>query len=88
MNVFSDSLTVRFDPKTKSLFIAPDAEKKNGEPLVQVREETYSAMTFDEAAEFVGARILLLMPGMRKRFDAEIQRMASSETGKGLRKGD
>jgi hypothetical protein len=83
MDVLSDVLTVRFDSKSNSLMILrPD----DAQPLVQVRHETYSAMSFDEAAEFVGARILLLMPEMRKQFDAEIKQMASSETGKGLRK--
>ncbi len=86
MDFLSETLTVRFDATTKSLLILHPDKEKIAQPLVQVREETYSTMSFDEAAEFIGARILLLMPAMRKHFDADIQRLASSETGKGLKK--
>jgi hypothetical protein len=83
MDVLSNVLTVRFDPASKSLMIL---RSDDAAPLVQVSEETYSQMSFEEAAEFVGARLLLLMPGMRDQFDNEIKKMASSETGKGLNK--
>jgi hypothetical protein len=85
MNFLSPILTIRFDATSKSILIYHPDKSQFPDPLVTIREETYSAMTFEEAAEFVGSRILLLIPGMREQFKDELARLASSETGKGFR---
>lgn len=81
MNFLSDTLIVKYDRSTKSLLISHPDTKEFGQPLVNIREETYSAMTLEEVSEFIGARILLLIPEMRQQFKDEIERLASSEHG-------
>lgn len=82
MNFFSDTLVVRFDEATRSVLIThPDIESFP-HPFVTIREETYSSMTFDEISEFLGARLLLLIPAMREQFKAQIEARANSEFGK------
>jgi hypothetical protein len=82
MTFLSDTLIVKYDRSTKSLLILHPDTNEFAQPLVNIREETYSAMTLDEASEFIGARILLLIPEMRQQFKEEIARLASSEHGK------
>ena len=82
MKFLSDTLVVRFDQATKSLLIMHPDKEAFPHPLVNIREETYSSMSLDEASEFVGARILLLIPEMRQQFREEIDRLASSDHGK------
>jgi hypothetical protein len=78
MNFLSDQLTTRFDPKTRSVVIEHPDKVAFPAPLVQIREETYGAMSFDECAKFLGARVVLLMPALREHFKAEIERMKNS----------
>lgn len=75
MNVLTDSLVVRYDERLKSLVIEHRDKREFTTPLVQVREETFARMNFEECAQFVGARLLLLMPSMREHFKEEIRQM-------------
>ena len=75
MNFLSDLLNVRYDDKLKSVVIEHPDKGEFPTPLVQVREETYAGMTFEKLAEFLGARLLLLMPAMRDHFKQDIERM-------------
>lgn len=81
MNFFSDKLIVNFDNETKSLLISHPDVQEFPYPLVTLREETYSSMSFDEFAAFLGARLLLLMPAMREQFETQIEKRANSEFG-------
>lgn len=85
MDFLSETLVVRFDYTSKSLLICHPDKTKFPDPLVTIREATYSEMEFEEACEFIGSRILLLMPGMRDHFKSALDRMANSETGKGFK---
>jgi len=78
MNVLSDSLTVSYDQELKSLVILHPDRETFRDPLVRIREETYSKMSFDELAAFLGARVLLLMPAMRSQFEKEIDQMRNA----------
>lgn len=78
MNFLSDVLTARYDQELRSLVIEHPDKREFSAPLVQMREETYSAMSFDDFAKFLGSRLLLLMPTMREHFKDEIERMKSS----------
>lgn len=82
MNFLSDTLVVRYDKATKSLLISHPDTANFPHPFVNLREETYSAMTLDEVSEFLGARLLLLIPEMREHFKAEIEKLSNSEFGK------
>jgi hypothetical protein len=75
MNVLTDSLITRYDERLRSLVIEHPDKREFTTPLVQVREETFAQMNFDECAKFVGARLLLLMPSMREHFKEEIGQM-------------
>jgi hypothetical protein len=39
-------------------------------------------MKFDELSEFLGSRLLLLMPDLRENFKDEIQAWVNSEAGR------
>lgn len=82
MNFLSNALSIRYDESTKSLLIEHPNKKSFPDPLVTVREDTYSSMTLDQACEFIGSRIILLMPAMREQYKEEIDRLAASEHGK------
>ena len=87
MNFLSDTLVIRYDGATGSLLISHPDTASFPHPFVNIREETYSAMHFNELSEFLGARLLLLIPGMRVKFKAEIEAFANSEFGNGLTRG-
>lgn len=78
MEFLSHTLVINFDSSSKSLLISHPDKSKYPDPLVTIREETYSGMNFEEATKFVGSRILLLIPAMREHFKDELNRMASS----------
>ena len=78
MNVLSDALGVSYDQALKSLTISHPDQETFRDPLVRIREETYSKMSFDELAAFLGARVLLLMPAMRSHFAKEIDQMRNA----------
>jgi hypothetical protein len=85
MKFISDSLLIRYDDELKSIVIAHLDRTRFPHPFVQIREETYASMNLTELSEFVGSRILLLMPTMRDHFKDEIDRLADSDTGRGMR---
>jgi hypothetical protein len=82
MKFLSNTLIVQFEQSTGNLLIVHPNREEFPHPLVTVRPQTYSAMSFNEAAEFVGSRVLLLIPGMREQYKEHIQRLASSPDGK------
>ncbi len=66
MDVLSNEWKVVFNQKTERLeFWIPDRMKH---PAVQLRMETLSAMSFGEASQFVGERLLLLIPKYHEVF--------------------
>ncbi len=79
MNFLSDSLCVRYDAALKSIVVEHPDRAQFPQPLVQIREETYATMNLMELSEFIGLRLLLLMPTMRDHFKEEIERMASRD---------
>lgn len=79
MNFLTDSLRIRYDEGLKSIVIEHSDSEQFPMSLVRIREETYAEMGFAELAEFLGSRLLLLMPSMRSHFDKDIERMKSNE---------
>lgn len=75
MNIFSNSLIVRYDDSIESVVIEHPEKNEFPSAFVQIREETFSKMTFEEFSQFLGARLLLLMPSMRDQFKDEIEKM-------------
>ena len=81
MKFLTDNLIVEFDRDSESIYVKNSNVREFPDPLVNIRKETYSDMTFMETCEFLGSRILLLMPSMREQFKDEIARLAASEHG-------
>ncbi|NMV37957.1 hypothetical protein [Ralstonia insidiosa] len=66
MNVLANTWKIVFNEETKCLeFWHPERLEW---PSVQLRMETLSAMSFDDAAKFVGERLLLLIPTYHEVF--------------------
>ncbi|MHA6891126.1 hypothetical protein [Ralstonia pseudosolanacearum] len=66
MDVRSKNWKISFNEETQALeFWNPDRMKC---PAVQLRMETLLAMSFSEATQFVGERLLLLIPAYNEVF--------------------
>lgn len=66
--LLSDEFTVRWDPALDSIVIAHPDAKKFPQPHVQIRAETLSGMSFEEASQFIGERLVLLIPALHERY--------------------
>ena len=71
-SVLSNQLDIRWDEEADALLINYAGENKLPEPLIRIRAETIQDMTLAEASEFIGSRVLLMMPGLRALFGDEI----------------
>lgn len=68
MNLLSDQLSVEFDASQDALLIWHPDRNAFPSPLITVRAECLRGLSFDEAAGFIGERIVLLMPALREIF--------------------
>ena len=66
--LLSNEFTVRWDEELQSLVIVHPDKRQFPTPLVQIRSGTFEGMTFAEASEFVGSRLVLLIPALRARY--------------------
>lgn len=62
----SDEFQVRWDEALNSLLLVHP--KHPEPPMVRIRAETLSRMSFAAASQFIGERLVLLMPGLRQRY--------------------
>ena len=68
MNVFSERFVVEFDRERDAcLIIHPDRERLD-DPLIDISRETLEAMSYKQAAQFIGERLILLTPGLNEIF--------------------
>jgi hypothetical protein len=66
--LLSNEFIVRWDEELNSLVIVhPDGERFP-RPHVQIRSSTLADMTFEEASQFIGERLVLLIPALRERY--------------------
>jgi hypothetical protein len=68
MNVFSSRFEVEFDDARGAVLIHHPDRQQFQTPLVEIRRETLEKMSFKEAAEFIGERLILLTPALREMF--------------------
>lgn len=68
MNVFSQKLRVEYSEERQALLIINPEVEVNSGILVEIRIDTLKSMDFDQAALFLGQRLLLLIPEMRELF--------------------
>jgi len=73
MNIFSDTFIVRFDEETQSLLIIHPDESVMSRPVMQVRAETLDKMSFLEASQFIGERLLILIPQLQSRYAEDLE---------------
>ena len=66
-DVLSRQLIVEWDDGLNSLVII-HPNKNLPRPLIQIRSETLVEMSFDQASQFIGERLVLLIPALRERY--------------------
>lgn len=76
MNVLNDQFIVKYDEALQSLLIIHPDEKKVSNPLVMIRSETLAKMNFPEASQFLGERLMLLIPQLRDRHKDDLAKLA------------
>jgi hypothetical protein len=81
MKFLSSTLVVNYDSASQNLQISHPDQRQFSQPLVTIRAETYSAMSLEELAEFLGSRLLLLIPEMREHYKDHIEQLAASKDG-------
>lgn len=79
MNVLNDTFIVRYDEALRSILIVHPDEKVTSTPLIRIRAETLDGMNFSQASQFLGERLLLLMPELRKRYAEDISKLSRGE---------
>jgi hypothetical protein len=75
MNIFNDTFIVKFDEETQSLLIIHPDESVMSRPVVQVRAETFDKMSFLEASQFIGERLLILIPQLQSRYAEDLEKL-------------
>jgi hypothetical protein len=81
-NILNDKFIVKYDEKLQSLLIIHPDEKKVSNPLVTIRAETLAKMSFLEASQFLGERLVLLIPQLRDRYKDDLAKLAKAEDAK------
>lgn len=66
--LLSDEFTVRWNRALDSLVIVHPDPKRFPQPHVQIRASTLSGMSFEQASQFIGERLVLLIPALRERY--------------------
>lgn len=79
MNIFNDTFIVKFDEKTQSLLIIHPDESVMSRPVVQVRAETLDEMSFIEASQFIGERLLILIPQLQHRYAEDLEALRNDD---------
>jgi hypothetical protein len=68
-DVLSSQLAIEFNEHNHRLSISPiNSTRKNPWPMIEISQETLAEMSFSEASQFIGEKILLLIPAMRDQF--------------------
>ena len=64
----SSEFTVRWNEQIASLVIVHPDSAKFPLPLVQIRASALEDMSWQEASQFIGERLVLLIPALRERY--------------------
>lgn len=76
MNILNDTFIVKYDDGLQSILIIHPDESKVPGAIVQIRAETLSKMNFLEASQFLGERLMLLIPQLRERYADDLAKLA------------
>lgn len=80
INIFNDTFIVKYDEGLQSILIIHPDENVISRPIVQIRAETLATMNFLEASQFLGERLMILIPQLRDRYDADLAKLAKNES--------
>lgn len=78
MNILNDTFIVKYDDALQSIVIIHPDGAKVPNPLVRIRAETLDRMSFLEASQFLGERLMLLIPQLRERYKGDLAKLADS----------
>lgn len=67
-DVFSSSFLVRWDSDRQALSIIHPDQDRFPSPLIQIASSTLDDMDWKEASQFIGERLVLLIPELRNRY--------------------
>lgn len=76
MNILNDTFIVKYDDDLQSVLIIHPDEKKVPGAIVRIRAETLAKMSFQEASQFLGEKLMLLIPQLREQFADELANLA------------
>lgn len=79
INIFNDTFIVKYDDSLQSILIIHPDESVISRPIVQIRAETLATMNFLEASQFLGERLMILIPQLRDRYSADLAKLAKDE---------
>ena len=76
INIFNDTFIVKYDEDLNSLLIIHPDKKIMSRPVVQIRAETLDGMNFLQATQFLGERLMILIPQLRDRYAEDLSKLA------------
>lgn len=79
MNILNDTFIVRYDEALQSILIVHPDEKVVPGAIVRIQADTLDKMNFLEASQFLGERLLLLIPQMRERYAGDLAKLRSDQ---------
>ncbi len=80
VNIFNDTFIVKYDDSLQSILIIHPNESVASRPIVQIRAETLEKMNFLEASQFLGERLMILIPQLRDRYATDLAKLAKDES--------
>ena len=66
--LLSNEFKVRWDEQLQSLLIVHPDVARFPQPHVQIRSATLGPMSWQQASQFIGERLVLLIPALRDRY--------------------
>ena len=66
----TNDLSIHFDDVAGVLRVAHPDTAKCPRPLIEIKLETLKSMSFSEASQLLGERIILLVPTLRSTFSS------------------
>jgi hypothetical protein len=79
MNILNDTFIVRYDETLQSILIVHPDEKVVPGAIVRIHGDTLDKMNFLEASQFLGERLLLLIPQMRERYAEDLAKLRADQ---------
>ena len=66
--LLSSEFIVRWDDELQSLLVVHPDRARFPQPHVQIRSSTLEPMSWQQASQFIGERLVLLIPALRARY--------------------